>query len=339
MNREEILAKVKPYIEEAKAGVKTEDEKVDLKAKWYNLKEIENKSEFLKDITSIANTLGRDGFIIIGIDEKGKTFHDSKIIDSGLDDESKIQDLIIKNIEGGLDFSVVEISYDGHLISVIHIPPSIKMPHVIKHYETKKGKQEEQKIFVRKGTKILPATKYDLDKIYLYKGQVRPEYDISIYYPEKSFSFYIDSGRLMLIFTSLVIKNNGYNSLISYRMFLNTCFQNYGSKITGMQALEYKDKNIQVEIMSKPIVIQPLNHSIIRYFRFYSPLKYISSDFQDVLKGVNIMNHKVDKVHNMYSDFESNFQFEIDLITGEKLTIKPKKIDKLYNNYSQTQVL
>ena len=185
MTENQIIEAVKSILVKADFDQEIENPKIDFKKDWYKLNE-NGKSffEFLKDTSAITNTFGLDGFIIIGYDDKQKTYHDTKFKDSGLDDTSKIYPIINKNIADPFDINIYGIELNGHLMSVIHLPPSINKPHVIKLFKRidKKGnsRDEQNRIFVRKSTGTYPASKYDLELMYYDKKNNTPEYEIRV---------------------------------------------------------------------------------------------------------------------------------------------------------------
>lgn len=185
MTEDQIKEKVKSILKKVDNDQEIENPKIDFKKDWYKLNE-NGKAyyEFLKDTSAISNTFGLDGYIIIGYDEKKRTYHDTKFIDCELGDTSKIYPLINKNITDPFDINIYDIDLDGHLMSVIHLPPSINKPHVIKLFKKfdKKGniRQEQNRIFIRKSTGIFPASKYDLELMYYDKKNNIPEYEIRV---------------------------------------------------------------------------------------------------------------------------------------------------------------
>jgi hypothetical protein len=175
MTLEEIKEKISPFLETALSGGDTENPKLDFKRQWYNLKDPENIGGFLIDVASIVNTLGLDGFIIIGLDEKTRIFRPSRFSDSGLRDNSDIMKLIAKHVESIFTVNTFDFEFKGNSISVIHIPPSNNIPHVIK-YCKKDGREINQAIYTRKGTSNHLAGKYDLELMFHYRQYLIPEY-------------------------------------------------------------------------------------------------------------------------------------------------------------------
>src|SRR5205823_5494690 len=89
----EIVKFVRKTITDAQKGHSVENPKIDFKQKWFDLKTIDGQSQFLKDVTAIANTSLSDGYIIIGVDDKDYSLKDSRISDSGMTDV-QMNDLI-----------------------------------------------------------------------------------------------------------------------------------------------------------------------------------------------------------------------------------------------------
>lgn len=173
------------YIEQALAGLSKENPKLDFKRKWPNLKGKPGLNEFLKDTSAMANTVGLDGFLIFGYDEKAKEFYDTSFVDSGFKDTNEITGLINRCIDRAFILNIEDFIYNNHKLSLIHIPPSFDKPHSIRNYQTfdKDGnikKEELHRIFVRKGTTISEATKYDLDFIYYDRKNITPDYRLFI---------------------------------------------------------------------------------------------------------------------------------------------------------------
>ena len=149
--------------------------------------------EFIKDTSAIANTFGPDGFIIIGYDDKTKTFAECNFADSSLRDTSSITDIINKNVDRMFSIHYYEVEALSHTIGVLHIPPSIDKPHVIRLYKTFKGENQiphEHRIFIRKGTSTFPASKYDLDLMYYDRKNIQPDYEIYVSFSASKVAFF-----------------------------------------------------------------------------------------------------------------------------------------------------
>jgi hypothetical protein len=193
MGIEEITHRVTSYINLSLSGNEAENPKVDFKRHWYNMQDTKSLMEFLKDTSAIANTFGPDGFIIIGYDDRTKDFHECNFSDSGKKDTSEITDVINKNIDRLFSIHYYEVNILGHRLGVLHIPPSIDKPHVIRNYKTFKGPDQvpnEHRIFTRKGTSTRIATKYDIDLMYYDQKNIQAEYELYVSFSAQNISFY-----------------------------------------------------------------------------------------------------------------------------------------------------
>ena len=189
--REKIEKQIRIYIyqilDAIEKGKKADNEnpKLDFKRIWYDLKSKVGINEFLKDTTAIANTVGLDGFIVFGFDDKTGEFFDSYFEDSMLSDTSELNGIIIKRCSNLFDVIFYPIEIEGKRLSVLHIPPTLEKPIVITNYqkfnkdETIKG-EEAQRIFIRKGTAIHPASKYDLEMMFYDRKNIKPDYELEL---------------------------------------------------------------------------------------------------------------------------------------------------------------
>lgn len=270
MNLDELKSKVKKLINQSFEGQEIESPKVDFKTKWYDLRKNSIELyEFLKDTSSIANTFGLDGFIIIGFDEKSKSYNNSKFTDCGLRDTSDLYPLIIRRVSEPFDITVYDIVIDRKNLSIIHIPNSINKPHVIKNYKKeKKGKiiqETDNKIFVRKGTGIFSANKYDLDLMYYDKKNNIPEYEVRI-----------DA-------INNILKNGSGDSSGSIYYSLHFSIENLGRRpiaisdikiiIDEFELLFILTRNLEITLKlenekSKSAIINPNNIKFYTYFHF-----------------------------------------------------------------------
>jgi len=216
MGNDEITNRVTSYINLSLSGNEAENPKVDFKRSWYNVRDIKSLMEFLKDTSAIANTFGPDGFIIIGYDDKSKDFHTCNFSDSGMRDTSEIPDVINKNIDRLFSIHYYEVNVLGHRLGVLHIPPSIDKPHVVRNYKTFKGSDQvpnEHRIFTRKGTSVRIATKYDLDLMYYDQKNIQAEYELYVSLSASSLLFYEDvkteESERIRFKVSMYIENTG----------------------------------------------------------------------------------------------------------------------------------
>jgi hypothetical protein len=150
-------------------------QKIELKREWWSLDSDEGQTEFIKDVTAMANTNGRDGFILIGIDGKTGDIKDSLFPSVGkINDPSKLGQLIHKKVQEPFDIEYFNYLIEGVNIGVLYIPYSKNKPHVIKLH-----KNIQNFIPVRKSTSINAANKYDLDLMYNERDKVvTPPYSL-----------------------------------------------------------------------------------------------------------------------------------------------------------------
>jgi Putative DNA-binding domain len=223
MERSEIEKTVKSYIEQDLGGQEIENPKCDFKAKWYDLKIPKDINEFLKDTSAIANTFGPDGLIIIGYDSKQKSFTQASFFDSNLKDTSYLSDLINKKIDRLFDIAVYDLVINGNKISVLHIPPSIDKPHVIRNYQTfdksNNAKDEQHKIFVRKNTSTYPASKNDIELMFYDRKNIIPDYKLVC-------SYHIDTLHL----NASSHYNGSQREITGVKAGINLVFENLGKR-------------------------------------------------------------------------------------------------------------
>ncbi|MBK9583008.1 MAG: ATP-binding protein [Saprospiraceae bacterium] len=122
-SEEEVILKAKELIEASKAGFEKESPKIDFKYKWYNLISKYGKNELAKDMSSIANTVGLDGYIIIGFNEKNKLSQNAPFEDSGLNDTADVTNLLLGKVSNLFQFQIIGFEHKGYEYHVIHIPP------------------------------------------------------------------------------------------------------------------------------------------------------------------------------------------------------------------------
>jgi len=224
MERSTIETLVTSYIEQDLGGQEIENPKCDFKAKWYDLQTPKDINEFLKDTSAIANTFGLDGFIIIGYDSKLKSFTQATFSDSNLKDTSYLNDLINKKIDRLFDIAVYDFLINNNKISVLHIPPSVDKPHVIRNYQTfdktnNIGKEEQHRIFVRKNTSTYPASKNDIELMFYDRKNIIPDYKILC-------SFHTDTLNI-----SASSHHNGeQREISSVKAGMNLVFENLGKR-------------------------------------------------------------------------------------------------------------
>jgi hypothetical protein len=183
MTDQEIKELLTPILLDAKTSTEIERPKIECKRQWYDLKTDPGISEFIKDTSAMANTVGLDGFIIIGYDAKTKELENVQFSDSKLRDVTELYGILTRHLSEPFTLELHSFLIEGFNIDVLHIPPSLNKPHVIKKHKTytkdnQIKMQEENRILVRKTTGIYPATKYDLELMYYDRKNVISEYEI-----------------------------------------------------------------------------------------------------------------------------------------------------------------
>jgi hypothetical protein len=182
MEISEIVKRIESALAASEQGQEAETNKFDFKLEWYNLKEKKGINEFIKDTSAVANTVGLDGLIVIGYDDSRKIYSDAKISQSGLRDISDFRNLIVKHVDYAFEINVLDLTLNGHLLSVIHIPPSLDKPHVIRNHLTNldvSPKPNPNKIFVRKATGTYEATKADIELMFYDRKNIIPDYKLT----------------------------------------------------------------------------------------------------------------------------------------------------------------
>lgn len=301
MERNEIEKTVKSYVEQDLGGQEIENPKCDFKSKWYDLKNPKDINEFLKDTSAMANTFGLDGLIIIGYDNKQKTFTQATFSDSNLKDTSHLSDLINKKIDRLFDISVYDLLIDNNKISVLHIPPSIDKPHVIRNYQTfdKNGnvRDELHKIFVRKNTSTYPASKNDIELMFYDRKNITPDYKILS-------SFHIDTLNI-----NASSHHNGIQREISaVKAGMNLVFENLGKRPVAI---------IEIQI-SFTFFEDPRPHNIMH---FTTDNQYRGSEIivqPNKMEGVTI-NLKSDYYKN--NSYDKTQEFIKELNEGKRNVI------------------
>ena len=186
MDKDTILKVVAELILKSKLGLEVESPKIDFKRQWYDLKSKSGINEFLKDVTAIVNTVGLDGLIIIGWDDKTSHYHSAKFKDSNLRDSNEVTGIVAKHCSNLFDFAIYDEIIEGNPVSIIHLPPSFSKPVVIKNYQTFTNDGEIKKniehcIWVRKGTSVHHAAKHDLEMMYYDRKNIIQEEKLEVY--------------------------------------------------------------------------------------------------------------------------------------------------------------
>ncbi|MGN6421454.1 MAG: RNA-binding domain-containing protein, partial [Pseudobacter sp.] len=99
MTQQEIELYISSMINQSLAGQDIEHPKLEFKSQWYDLKDEKTKASFIKDTTAMANTVGLDGFIVIGYDESKQQFMPVQFSDCGFQDTSELPDKINTQVD------------------------------------------------------------------------------------------------------------------------------------------------------------------------------------------------------------------------------------------------
>lgn len=147
---------------------------LDFKLEPYSLG-TEKKSEFLKDLSSMANVLlDEDKYIILGVVEKDGLACGFRSI-GNIPDESNFQKYINDNIEPDLQFEIKQVEYSGYDLAFIRIFGNRDRPYLFKKEivdsQTGKVKFRPGDGFIRKGSATTKIVRAHLDRIYAAKWQ------------------------------------------------------------------------------------------------------------------------------------------------------------------------
>jgi hypothetical protein len=131
-----------------------------------------------------------------------------------LRDSSELINLINKKVDRLFDLTSLDFEIAGKKLSVLHIPPSINKPHIIRLYQTfeKDGsikKEEENKVFVRKNSRVFPASKYDFELMYYDRKNIVPDYELYANYHPSTAVFNLHREDKLIMTIHLTIENTG----------------------------------------------------------------------------------------------------------------------------------
>src|SRR5690606_23865125 len=129
-----------------------------------------------------------------------------------------------------------DVEIDDNPLSVIHIPPSIDKPHVIRLYQTfeKDGnlkKEEEHKMFVKKGSRAFPASRYDIELMYYDRKNIIPEYNLHLSYFDSTCGFNIRYNQGIVFSFYPTIENTGLRPVAISRLLTNILFEETGEEL------------------------------------------------------------------------------------------------------------
>lgn len=284
MTKEEIQTIIEKYIQLHQQGLEIENPKVDLKRSWYKLDKVDDTSEFLKDVSAIGNTVGLDGYLVIGYDTKTKKFHPAKTSDSTKND-LQINQILSSGIEGELFVNIHDIEIDNNSLSVIHIPPQFNKPFAVRNYK-KNNSDNLHRVFVRKSSANSIANKYDLDFIYYDKKNLIPEYGFDVTCQNVSFNF-----QSQEFFVALIIENFGLKPIAIVGINITALVDN---KTFHRQITLNRSERDNTGIRTNPLVIK---HNEIGRFPYL--VGYINED----KKYIEEISNKFPKVERFVLHF------------------------------------
>lgn len=276
MTLERITEIISSQIQIVLDGQESEYPKLDFKRQWYDLHEELSINEFLKDSTAMANAPGLDGFIVIGFDQKDKSFHPAKFSDSKLRDENELSGLINKRVDRLFHISHYPLIVNGNTISVLHIPPSFDKPHVIRNYKTKNSGDQQHRVFTKSGSSTKLATKYDYDFIAFDRANHIPEYDLQISFSKLSYT--VDYNKIesnVNLKLTMAIENTGRRAVSIHEIVLDfdSSLENHFKFISTSRP----GNNYNSLIKVTNLVILPGHIELIPEFSFTSTEKFADS--------------------------------------------------------------
>jgi len=294
MNIHQITKIIEPIILQSFDGQDIENNKIECKSKWWDLKSLGGLNEFLKDTCAIVNTFGLDGFIIIGYNDKTKEFSDAQFSDSGCRDNTDIRHLLIKHVDTVFDLNTFDINLNGNKLSILHIPPSIEKPHVLKVHkqENKNGtgvREDFNKIYIRKNTANYVASKNDIDIMYYDRKNIVAEQKLFISVKKQTMGIRGTSmGSVynnMAITPTLIFENQGIRPIAIIGIQLSFIEP---SATTG-------DKYEFKLLMAQPIVI-PANEVITATPELFASFDTPKSLNRAQQVNANLQNLKLDDI-------------------------------------------
>jgi hypothetical protein len=178
----------------------------------------------------MANTVGLDGFIVIGYDDRDRTFHPVTFTDSQLRDTSELPGVIIRHVDRAFDMHYYPITVKSHTLNVLHFPPSLDKPHVIRLHRTwsKDGvmRQEPQRVYHRIGSRTVEADKYAIDLMYYDRKNVEPEYKV-----------YGTIAQSTIKFSNIMDYRISNNRSIGAQLALHIGFENVGKRTIAVKGV------------------------------------------------------------------------------------------------------
>lgn len=119
------------------------------------------KSEIVKDIAAVANaTTTSAGFIFYGLDAG----QPQPIVGmASTYDDAAFQQLLQNKLDPRVDFLYYEFSHGPRTVGVVHIPPSLKRPHIVMRDF---GKLRQGQILIRQGSSTRGMSRNELFEIF-----------------------------------------------------------------------------------------------------------------------------------------------------------------------------
>lgn len=140
-----------------------ESDKIDFKRDQYPLENDRQKSEFIKDIVSIANTKGDEyGYIVLGVKSEPNG-NKSKFGIQNHHDDAVLQQIVKDKVSPPPTFAYNPYQEENLSFGIIAIPKSKNRPHVIiKDY----GILKRNAVYVRRGSSTDEATREELEGMF-----------------------------------------------------------------------------------------------------------------------------------------------------------------------------
>ena len=298
MDKELIAKKVKKLVDQALNGQIVENPKVDLKAKWYDLKSKPGINEFLKDTSSIANTFGPEGFLIIGVAEKTQSQENVSFKDCGLRDPNELIGLINKRVDEPYDLNYFEEEINGFKTGIIHIPSSLSKPHVIKNYQTFNKddtfkREERNRIFVRSGESVRIANKNDLELMYYDRKNIHPDYVFDFFVTGIMFRQHSAPGSKPFLNCYLSIENMGKRTAAIYDIIISFSLKDQEMEFINPfieMDLSLMRSSLKEEVKNKNIICKP--NDISQYLLKFNFKEFLTED----LNLLNQTSRYIEKV-------------------------------------------
>lgn len=213
----------------------SESHLLDYKSIPYDLSDKNNKHEFLKDVSAMANNPSdEDKYIVIGVHEKNGLA--SKFINiSSSFDQASYQQFLDSHIEPPINFEYVNFIYESYNLFYLRIFENYNRPYLFKRdlvisEGTNKIKYSKGDGFIRVGTSTRRLERGDLDNMYNAKSKLTDrksdlrisrsigdaENDINIY-KRRYFDFNIEniSNKSIGFDVEMHIMFDGYPTLCS----------------------------------------------------------------------------------------------------------------------------